>query len=116
LRHGHDFEHVSIRIAKVEAAAAAPIVELAVVEAPRGAAESDVRFLDTAEDGVEFAIADMEGEVMAFELAVVVKQQRQRFVDLYRREIAAAPALEAEDAGEKLRRFGLVAGPERWCG
>ena len=49
----------------------------------------------------------MEGEVMAFELAVVVKQQRQRFVDLYRREIAAAPALEAEDAGEKLRRFAL---------
>ena len=55
LRHGHQLEHVAVRIAEIDAAAAVPIVELAVVEAPRRAAESDLRSLDAAEDGVELA-------------------------------------------------------------
>ena len=41
LRHGHQFEHVSVRIAEIDAAAAAPVVELAVFEAPWRAAVSD---------------------------------------------------------------------------
>ena len=68
LRHGHQFEHVAVRITEIDAAAAAPIVELAVVETPRRAAESDFRRLDAAEDGVEFAVADMERQMMALEL------------------------------------------------
>ena len=68
LRHGHQLEHVAVRIAKIDTAAAAPVVELAVFEAPRRAAEDDLVLLDAAEDGVEFAVADVERVMMAFEL------------------------------------------------
>src|SRR5208282_430651 len=63
LRHRHQLEHVAVRILKVDAAAAAPVVELAVVEAPRRAAVDQFRLLDSAENRVEFAIADVEGEM-----------------------------------------------------
>jgi hypothetical protein len=72
LRHGHQLEHVPVWIAEVDAAPAAPIVELAVVEAPGRAAEGDLRLLDAVENGVEFAIVDMEGEVVALEFRLVV--------------------------------------------
>ena len=98
-----------VRIAKIDAAAATPIVEHAVVEAPGGAAENNLRSLDAAQDRVEFAVADMEGVVMALELAVIVEQERQRLVDPNRREITGAPTLESEDLGEKLGGRGFVA-------
>src|SRR5580658_11328685 len=88
LRHGHQLEHVAVGIAEIDAAAAVPVVELAVVEAPRRAAESDLGFLDTAEDGVELGLADVECVMMTLELGVVVEQQRQRLVDPHWREIA----------------------------
>src|SRR5262245_23170144 len=34
LRHGHQLEHVAVRVLEIDSAAAAPVVELAVVEAP----------------------------------------------------------------------------------
>jgi len=77
LGHGHQFEHVSVRIAEIDAAAAVPVVELAVFEAPWRAAVSDFLSLDAAQDGVEFAVADMESKMMALEFVVVVEQQRQ---------------------------------------
>jgi hypothetical protein len=54
---------VPVRIAKIEAAAAAPIVELAIFEAPRRAAEYDLGFFDPAEDRVKLAAGDMEREI-----------------------------------------------------
>ena len=68
LRHGHELEHMSVGVLKIDAAAAVPIVELAVFEAPGRAAEGDFRLLDAVEDSVELAVADMESVVVALEL------------------------------------------------
>src|ERR1700720_3879032 len=101
LRHGHQLEHVAVGIEEIDAAAAVPVVELAVVEAPRRAAEGDFCLFDAAEDGVEFGLADMKRVMMTLELGVVIEQQRQRLVDPHRREIAAAPALQSENCGKE---------------
>jgi hypothetical protein len=77
------------------------MVELAVVEAPGRAAIGDLRLLDAPEDGVELALADMEGVVVAFELGVVVEQQRQRLVDAHRHEISGSPAPQTKQASEE---------------
>src|SRR5688572_25411416 len=68
LRDGHQLEHVAVRVPEVDAEAAAPVVELAVSQAPGRAAVDDLALLDAAEDGVEFALADVEGVVVALEL------------------------------------------------
>ncbi len=114
LRRGHQFEHLSVRIAEIDAATAVPVVELVVFEAPWRAAVSDFLSLDAAQDGVEFTVADMESEMMALEFVVVVEQQRQRFVDFDRRACGAA-ALEPEYAGKNLAP-AILSRPERWCG
>ena len=51
-----------VGVLKINAAAAIPVVELAVFEAPRSAAEGDFRLFDAGEDGVKLAVADMESE------------------------------------------------------
>src|ERR1700721_1347977 len=100
---------MAVGMAEIDAAAAVPVVELAIVEAPRRAAETDLALLDAAEDGVELGLADMKRVMMALEFGVVVEQQRQRLVDPHRREIAGAPALQAENIGEEFGRRDLVA-------
>src|SRR5688572_19302444 len=87
LRHGHQFEHVAVRIPEIHAPAAVPIVELAILQASRTAAIGHPGLLDAIEDGVELAVADVKGVVVALERSLLVEQQRQRFVDTYRREI-----------------------------
>src|SRR5580698_6346308 len=109
LRHGHQLEHVAVGIAEIDAAAAVPVVELAIVEAPRRAAENDLGFLDAAEDGVELGFADMKRVMMTLELGIGIEQQRQRLVDPHRREIAAAAALQSENASKELGRRDFVA-------
>src|SRR5262249_7241502 len=102
---------MAIGVAKIDAAAAVPVVELTVVEAPRRAAIGELRLANAAEDGIELGIADMEGVVVALELLVVVEQERERVVDTYRREMAAFRiGMEAKNARKKLRRCPLVAG------
>src|SRR6516162_4980213 len=92
LRDCHQFQHVPVRVAKIKTAAAAPIVELAILEAPRRAAEHDLGLFYTAKNGVEFAIGDMEGEVMAVEVALVVEEQGQLLATRHRRELSSADA------------------------
>jgi hypothetical protein len=46
---------VAIRALEIDAAAAVPVVELAVIKAPRRAAIGEARPLDAAENGVELA-------------------------------------------------------------
>ena len=72
---------MAVRVAKINAAAAVPVVELTVVEAPRCAAISELRLANAAEDGIELGIADVEGIVVAFELLVIVEKERERVVD-----------------------------------
>jgi hypothetical protein len=43
------------------AASAVPVVELSVVQAPRCAAIGELSLSNAAEDGIELAIADVEG-------------------------------------------------------
>jgi hypothetical protein len=57
LRLGHQFDQVTVRSLKVDAPAAIPIVELAVVEVPRSAAESQPGLLNATENGVELGVA-----------------------------------------------------------
>ena len=80
---------MAVRVTKIDAAAAVPVVELTVVEAPRCAAIGELRLANAAEDGIEFGIADVEGVVVALELLVVVEKKRKRVVDTYRREMVA---------------------------
>src|ERR1700746_1718508 len=102
---------MAVRVAKIDAAAAVPIVELTVVEAPRCAAVGELCLANAAEDRIELGIADVEGVVVALELLVVVEKERERVVDTYRREMAVFRiGMEAKNARKKLRRCPLVAG------
>ena len=74
---------MAVRVAKIDAAAAVPVVELTVVEAPRCAAIRELRLENATEDGIELGIADVEGVVVALELLVVVERERERVVDTY---------------------------------
>ena len=111
LRYGHEFKHMAVEVAKIDAASAVPVVELAVVEAPRCAAIDELRLANAAEDGIELGIADVEGVVVALELLAVVEKERERVVDTYRREMAAFRiGMEAKNARKKLCRCPLVSG------
>src|ERR1700756_2793055 len=102
---------MAVRVAKIDAAAAVPAVELTVVEAPRGAAIGELRLANAAEDRIELGIADVEGVVMALEVLAVVEKERERVVDTYRRELAPFRiGMEAKNARKKLGRCPLVAG------
>src|SRR6516162_404081 len=111
LRHGHQLEDMAVGVLEVDAAAAVPIVELAVVEAPGRAAVAQALRFDPAEDPVELAVIDVERIVMAVETALLVKQQSERVVEVYRREVAGR-AFEAqpEDTREEARGGFLVVG------
>jgi hypothetical protein len=80
---------MAVRVAKIDAASAVPVVELTVVEAPRCAAMGELSLPNAAEDGIELGITDVEGVVVALELLVVVEEECERVVDTYRREMVA---------------------------
>src|SRR5262249_51908978 len=53
LRNGHQLQHMTVRVPEIDPAAAVPVVELTVVEAPGGAAVRNPRLLDALQDRVE---------------------------------------------------------------
>src|SRR5919201_6920896 len=67
LRHGHQLENVAIGIREVDAAPAVPVVELCVIERPRGAAEREPGGLHPLQDRVEFRVADVKRIMMALD-------------------------------------------------
>jgi hypothetical protein len=69
---------MAVRVAKVHAASAVPVVELTIVEPPRCAAISEPSLPNAAEDGIELGIADVEGVVVPLELLVVVEEECER--------------------------------------
>src|ERR1700741_2107307 len=102
---------MAVRVAKIDAAAAIPVIELTVVETPRRAAIGQLRLANAAEDGIELGIADVEGVMVALELLLVVKKERKRVVDTHRREMTAfLIGVVAENACKKFCRCPLVAG------
>ena len=64
LRHRHQLEDMAVRVLEVDAAAAVPIVEPAVVETPGRATIVEAFRLDPAEDRVELPVIDVERIVM----------------------------------------------------
>src|SRR4029077_20761363 len=97
LRRQH-LHHVPVRIAEIEPAPAAPMIDLHVVERARPAAIGDAFLLHPRENPVERALVDLERVVMAFERGIVVEIERQRFVDLERREMRNRALIrEAQD-------------------
>jgi hypothetical protein len=102
---------MAIRVAKIDAATAIPVIELTVIEAPRRAAIGELRLADAPEDGIELGIADVEGVVVALELLLVVEKECERIVDPYRREMALFRiGIEVKNSREKPRRCPLIAG------
>ena len=65
---------MAVRVPKIDAAAAVPIVQLTVVEAPRCAAVRQLRLANATQDVIELGIADVEGVVVALELLVVIEK------------------------------------------
>jgi hypothetical protein len=59
---------MSIRVLEVDASAAAPVVDFAVVEAPGSATIGEPSLLDSTEDRVEFGVGDVKGVVVAVKL------------------------------------------------
>jgi hypothetical protein len=102
---------VAVRVLEIEAAAAAPLVDLHVRARAWAAAIDDALVLDPGEDRIELGLADPEGVVVVLEIAALVEIEGQLLVDLDRREMGMRPLVfEAEDPREKPRRGDLVAG------
>src|SRR4029453_9634283 len=89
LRHGHELEYVAVRVLEIDAAATIPVIELAGIGAPGGAAVCESPLLDALEDGVELGVVNVEGVVVTAERNVIVEQERQAVVHPTRRERAA---------------------------
>jgi hypothetical protein len=101
---------VAVRILEIDAAAAIPIVELAIVQAPRRAAVGKPRLFDAVENGIEFGIVHVERIMMTFKSLVRVEEERERLVDAYRREMSFCFFEgEAKNLRKKSRRRFLIA-------
>src|SRR5262249_39317161 len=106
---GEHFEHVPVRIAEIEAAAAAPAINLHVVKGAGTAAISNALGAHAFEDLVELRLTDLESVVVALKVRIVVEIKRQRVVDLQRSEVRQrALVAQAQDAGEEARGCLLV--------
>src|SRR5215470_6697833 len=81
LRHGHELEHVPIRVLEIDAAAAAPVIELAVCDPPWRAAIAETGAPYVSQNGVKLGIAHVKGVVMALDRIHGIEQKRQRVVD-----------------------------------
>ena len=93
---------MAVWISEIDATAAVPVIEFAVVEAPGGAAVCEPRLLDALEDGVELGIADVEGVVVTTERGVVIEQECQAVVHSNGREMPVFRVEgQAEDVGEE---------------
>ena len=64
---------MAVGIAKIHAASAAPVVDLHVLECPRPAAIDNAIGLNPANNSIEFRLTHLEGIVMRFEVARLVK-------------------------------------------
>ena len=93
---------MAVRVTKIDAAAAVPIIELTIAEVPRCAAVRQLRLANAAQDGIELGITNVECIVVALELLVVVEKECECIVDTYRCEMAAFRiGMEAKNARKK---------------
>jgi hypothetical protein len=106
---------MAVRVAKIDAAAAVPVIEFTVVEAPRRAAIGELRLPDAAEDRIELGIADVEGVMVALELLVVIEKERECVVDTYWRKMPVFRiGVKAKNPHEKTGPLPSYRGQGRW--
>jgi hypothetical protein len=101
---------VAVRIAKIDAAAAVPIIELSVCEAPRRAAECNFGLLDAAQNGIEFAVTGRGRRNDDFR-TLNPRPLNNRVSDLLiltGEKITGVSAFEPENASEELGRGDFV--------
>ena len=98
-----------VEVAEINAATAAPVVGLTVLEGEGAAPVDDPFGPDATEDLVELLLTDLERVVVPLEVLSVVEVERQRIVQPDGGEVAQRLAADqAEDPGEELRRLDLV--------
>ena len=114
LRHSHQLKHVTVWVLEVNASAAIPVIELAVIETPRSAPICESSLFDAVEDRVELGVVYVEGVVVAIKRGVLVEQERQRLVYPNWREVAlsslsSSPKISAKKrAAANLSRAGTM--------
>lgn len=102
---------MAVRRLEIDAAAAAPIIELAVLPAPGRAAEGASGVAHAREDRVEFRVRDMEGVMASGEGLAVGEEKGQRLVHEHRgKMIVRLLERHIEHAGEPARGGALVVG------
>src|SRR6516225_4391857 len=111
---GDHFEIVAVRIAKIDAASAIVVVDLAGPAAPWISPVVEAAILDATEDGVEVSLADQEGVVLRPNRALGVgKVQRDAIIQFDDVEVAEAGRHRApQHLGQELGRSALVRGPD----
>jgi hypothetical protein len=58
---------MTVRVLEIYPATALPVIEQAIVDAPRGASIGDTRVPNALKDGVKFRVADVKGVMAALE-------------------------------------------------
>lgn len=102
---------MSVGVTEVHAASAAAVIDLDIVSRMGFTAVRNAFSLNTAKDRVELGLTDLERVVMDVEtLDIVVEIERERLIDLHRREISDGAFIEreSEHPREELRRRNLV--------
>jgi hypothetical protein len=77
---------MSIQVLEVDASAAAPVVDSAVVEAPGSTTKGEPSLLDSTKDRVEFGVGHVKGVVVAVKAGVAALDKRDCTV-VYSREV-----------------------------
>ena len=78
---------MAVRIAKVDATPAVPIIQLAVLRIPRMAAVCQAGLLHPLKNGVEFVIAHVKCVMMGFERIVLIEIKREPVIYPHRSEM-----------------------------
>src|ERR1700684_4486729 len=106
---GKKLQDVAVGILEIDAAPAAPGVDLHVLLRERTASVWNAGLFDPTEDRVELRVADVESVVVHLEAVPVVEIEREGLVDPDRRKMThRALVVEAEHVREKLCRRLLV--------
>ena len=102
---------MSVGVTEVHAASATAVIDLHIISRMRLRSIGDAFTLHASKDRVELRFADFERVVMNVEtLDIVVEIERERLIDLHRREISDGAFIEreSEHPREELRRRNLV--------
>lgn len=103
------FEHVTVRIAEIDAAAALARIQPPILHAPGITAPGNAHLLHALKDSVELLVAHVERIVMLFKRIRIIEVQGKVPVYLNRSKVARRPVIfKPEDLREEPGRCFLV--------